>query len=75
MGAMHDNIPCKVTMELSAFPDDEQPAVTRYKDAANVCKSCLKFGTVGTHMGCAKEHHTVGGELDGPPMNKMISGG
>jgi len=21
MGAMHDNIPCKVTMELSAFPD------------------------------------------------------
>jgi hypothetical protein len=26
-------------------------------------------------MGCAKEHHTVGGELDGPPMNKMISGG
>jgi hypothetical protein len=26
-------------------------------------------------MGCAKEHHTVGGELDGPPVNKMISGG
>jgi hypothetical protein len=22
MGAMHDNIPCKVTMELSAFPDE-----------------------------------------------------
>jgi hypothetical protein len=53
----------------------QQLAVTGYKDATNVCKSCLKLRTVGAHMGCPKEHHAVGGELDGPPMNKMISGG